>query len=147
MKFSNREKSLYSLCLDYSCFPFSTLLYNLFIHVTFDNFVVWFIIPQVIIGKLSLLLVFTYMILHYSSQSLFRHSFHEFRFRLWGVLVHHQRGMYRGMYHPTQLAKWRQVLLYVFNYFHGSICIAFMTELFFVFFYNTKNHFLKNDLD
>lgn len=71
--------------------------------------------------KLLLLLVCADMILPCSSQSLFHRSFHEFRFHLWGVLVHHQQGMLWGMYHPTHLAKWRQVLLYACNSFYGLI--------------------------
>jgi len=55
------------------------------------------------------------MNLHYSSRSLFRHSFHEFPCHLWGLHAQHQRGMLWGMYHPTQLAKWRQVLLHVYT--------------------------------
>lgn len=55
------------------------------------------------------------MNLHYSFRSLFHHSFHEFPCHLWGLNAQHQRGMLWGMYHPTQLAKWRQVLLHVYT--------------------------------
>jgi len=72
---------------------------------------------QYIIKLLSayweIVICFVYVILHYSSQSLSRHSSHELHCHLWEVhrQHHHQQGIVLGIYLPIQLAKWRPVLL------------------------------------
>lgn len=65
----------------------------------------------------------------YSSRSLFHHSFHEFPCHLWGVRGQHQQGMLWEVYPPTQLAKWRQVLLHAYNSYYDLISLTLLTHM------------------